>query len=208
MLLSVFNALGPISIPTPPTVALTEFFHTDTVASIHSLPVSGYLISSVWVYRCSCMQIMSILCSTADAVNSGSWPILFRVLTLNATICIVCLHFSSFCLSSVTDFLNTEAKAPTSTGRAPFFTHTKSNAVYVCGLSVGHGYLSMAVFILIYRSHSYRWAAVVPQSNWKSWALSHKTHTSRTKLGIALSGQRVYLHAFTSIMLLPMCSCI
>ena len=29
-------------------------------------------------------------------------------------------------------------------------------------LSVGHGYLSMAVFILIYRSHSYRWAAVDP----------------------------------------------
>ena len=106
MLLSVFNALGPISIPTPPTVALTEFFHADTVASVHPLPVSWYLISSVWVYRYSCMQIMSILCSTADAVSSGSWPILFRVLTLNVTICIVCLHFSSFCLSlsSVADF--------------------------------------------------------------------------------------------------------
>ena len=93
MLLSVFNALGPISIPTPPTVALTEFFHADTVASVHPLPVSWYLISSVWVYRCSCMQIMSILCSTADAVSSGSWPILFRVLTLNVAICIVCLIF-------------------------------------------------------------------------------------------------------------------
>ena len=52
-------------------------------------------------------------------------------------------------------------------------------------LSVGHGYLSMAVFILIYRSHSYRWAAVVPQLNWQSWALSRETHTSRTRLGIA-----------------------
>ena len=40
MLLSDFNALGPISTPTPPTVALTEFFHTDTVASVHPLPVS------------------------------------------------------------------------------------------------------------------------------------------------------------------------
>ena len=39
-LLSVFNALGPISNPTPPTVALTEFFHADTVASDHPLPVS------------------------------------------------------------------------------------------------------------------------------------------------------------------------
>ena len=29
MLLSVFSALGPISNPTPPTAALTEFFHAD-----------------------------------------------------------------------------------------------------------------------------------------------------------------------------------
>ena len=122
MLFSVFNALGPRSIPTPPTDALTEFFHADTVTSIHPLPVSWYLISSVCVYRCSCMQIISILCSTADAVSSDSWPILFRVLALNVAICIVCLHFSSFCLSlsSVADFSNTEARAPTSAGRAPF----------------------------------------------------------------------------------------
>ena len=117
-----FSALGPISIPTPPTMELTEFFHADTVASVHPLPVWWYLISSVCVYLCSCMQIMSILCSTAYAVSSGSWPILFRVLTLNVTICIVCLDFSSFCLSlsSVADFSNTEARAPTSAGRAPF----------------------------------------------------------------------------------------
>ena len=68
----------------------------------------------------------------------------------------------------------------------PLFTRVKSNAVYICGLSVGHGYLSMAVFILIYRSHSYRWAAVVPRSNLQSWALSCRVHTS--------------------IMLLPMCT--
>ena len=113
MLLSVFffNSLGPISIPNPPIVALTEFFQADTVA------VLWYLISSVWVYLCSCMQI---LCSMADAVSSGSWPILFRVLTLNIAICIVCLHFSSFCLSSVPDFSNSEARAPTSAGRTPF----------------------------------------------------------------------------------------
>ena len=40
MLFSVFNALGSKSIPTPPTVALTEFFHADTVASVHPLLVS------------------------------------------------------------------------------------------------------------------------------------------------------------------------
>ena len=55
------------------------------------------------------MHIMSILCSSADAISSGS------CLTLNVAICSVCLHFSSFdCLSSVADFSNTEA------GRAPF----------------------------------------------------------------------------------------
>ena len=30
MLLSDFNALGPISMPTPPIVALTEFFYADS----------------------------------------------------------------------------------------------------------------------------------------------------------------------------------
>ena len=176
MLLSVFNALGPISIPTPPTDALTEFFHADTVTSIHPLPVSWYLISSVWVYRCSCIQIMSILCSTADAVSSGSRLILFRVLTLNVAICIVCLHFSSFCLSW---FFEHWGQGSNLSRTRPFFTRAKSDAVYVCGLSMSHGYLSMAVFILIYRSHSYRWAAVVPRSNWQSWALSRKTQTFR-----------------------------
>ena len=140
MLLSVFSALGPISIHTPPTDALTEFFHADTVTSIHPLPVSWYLISSVWVYRCSCIQIMSILCSTADAVSSGSWPILFRVLTLNVAICIVCLHFSS--LSSVADFSNTEARAPTSAGRAPFFYPREER----CGLWMWFEYESWLSF--------------------------------------------------------------
>ena len=67
------------------------------------------------------MHIMSILCSTADAVSSVSCPILFKVLTLNVSICIVYLHFSSFCyLSSVADFSNTEARALTSAERASF----------------------------------------------------------------------------------------
>ena len=44
----------------------------------------------------------------------------------------------------------------------PFFTRAKSDAVYGSGLSTSHGYLSMAVFVLIYRSHSYRWASSSP----------------------------------------------
>ena len=185
-------------------MALTEFFHADTVTSDYPLPVSWYLISSVCVYQCSCLHIMSILCSTADAISSGSWPILFKVQTLNVAICTVGLHFSSFCcLSSAADFSNTEARALTSVEGAPFLPARRAMR-FMCGLSVGHGYLSMAVFILIYRSHSYRGAAVVPRSNWRSWALSRKTHTSRTRLGFAFGRQRVYSHTFTSIMLLPM----
>ena len=144
---------------------------------------------------------MSLLCSTADAVRSGSWPILFKVQTLNVTVCIVCLHFSNICcLSSVADF-RTRRPGHQPQQDTPRFTCAKSDAVYVCGLSVGHGYLSMAVFILNYSSDSYRGAAVVPRLNWRSWALSRVSHTSRTRtrIGIAFGRQKVYSHTFTSI---------
>ena len=135
MLFSDFKALGPISMPTPPTEALTEFFHADGVASVYPLPVSWYLISSLCVYLCSWMHIMSMLWSIADAVSSGSYPILFKILTLNVAICIVCLLYSNFCLSSVADFSNSEAKAPTSAGRAPFLpTRCNLDMWFDCGL--------------------------------------------------------------------------
>ena len=53
----------------------------------------------------------------AYAVSSSSSPILSQVPMLNVAICIVRLHFSNFCLSSVADFSNTEARS--STGHAP-----------------------------------------------------------------------------------------
>ena len=53
ILFSYFRACGPINIPTPPIVALIEFFHADAVASVHPLPVSCYLISSLCAYLCS-----------------------------------------------------------------------------------------------------------------------------------------------------------
>ena len=39
MLLSDFNAIGPISMPTPHIVALAEFLHANIVASVYPLPV-------------------------------------------------------------------------------------------------------------------------------------------------------------------------
>ena len=62
------------------------------------------------------------------------------------------------------------------------------------------GYLSMAVFILIYRSHSYRWAAVVPPIELTILSVKPQDSHVQEKLGIAHS------NTFTSIMLLPMCT--
>ena len=122
LLFSDFSARSPITIPTPPIVALTEFFHADAEINVHPLPVSWHLTFLLWIYLCSCVHIMSMLWSIAEAVSSGSCPILLKVLTLSVAICIVHLNFSYFCFSlkSVDDFLNTGAEAPTSSGRAPF----------------------------------------------------------------------------------------
>ena len=38
MLFSDFRTHGPISVPTPTTVALTKLFHADAVASVYPLP--------------------------------------------------------------------------------------------------------------------------------------------------------------------------
>ena len=48
----------------------------------------------------------------------------------------------------------------------PFFTRLKSDAVWKDVSGVGHSNLFMAAFILNYRSHPYRWAEVVPRSNY------------------------------------------
>ena len=55
MLFSDFRACGPISIPTHPIMALTEFFHADAETNVHPLPVLWYLISSLWMHLCSCI---------------------------------------------------------------------------------------------------------------------------------------------------------
>ena len=145
MLLSGFIALGPISMPTPPTVALAEFFHVDTVPSVYPLPVSWYLISTLCVYLCSCMHIMYILCSTANAVSCGSWPILF-----NVAIWIVCLHFSSFFLFELCSWFFEHCCPVSNLSRTSlFFTRAKSDAVYVCSLSVDILYIFTCLPILV-----------------------------------------------------------
>ena len=89
------------------------------------------------------MHTMSMLCSTADVVNSSSWPILFKVLTLSVAICTVRLHLSNFLhLSCVADFFNTGARTPT---LAECTSCLPARRTYV--LSDSHGNLLMAVFL-------------------------------------------------------------
>ena len=203
MLLSDFGAFGPISIPTPPIAALTGFFHVDTETNVHLLPVSWYLIFSLWMYLCSYMHIMSMLWSIT-AVRSGSWPILFKVLTLNVTICIALLHFSNFCfsLSCVTDFSNTEARAPTSAGPGPFLTARRAMRLgQVVWVWVRVIFRKLCFYS--HKSHPSRWVAVVPRSNslilavvpWDSYAQNLVSHCIDPSLGLS---------TFTSTMLLPM----
>ena len=160
MLFSDFRAPYPISIPTPPIMTLTDCFHP--------LSVSWYLISLLWMYLCSCMHIMSMLWSIAIAVSSGSWPIQFQVLTLNVTICTLRLYFSNFCftLSSGADFSNTGARAPTSAGRPPLFSHRVKTMWYGRVVSVWVTVFHGFVFFIIYWSHPYTWAAVIPRSKY------------------------------------------
>ena len=146
MLLSDFRPRGPISIPISLSRRWQIFFYADAETNVYPLPVSWYFISSsLWWYLCSCAHTMSRLWSIADAVSSGVWSILLKVLTLNVTICIVLLHLSNFCLclNTVADFSNSWARASV---ERTFFTRAKGDVVWTWRLSESHDNLSMAVF--------------------------------------------------------------
>ena len=120
MLFSEYRACGPISIPTPPIVALKEFFpwrHWDKRPSIASI-----VIFNIFAMNISGTHIMPMIIYVAGAVSLGSWLILFKVSTLNVTICIMRLHFTNFfSLSSVAYFFfSPGAKVSTCTGCALF----------------------------------------------------------------------------------------
>ena len=114
------------------------------------------------------MHIMSMSWSIAEVVSSGSWPILFKVLTLKVDSCIVLLHLSNFCFSlrSVADFSNTGARAPTSAGRAPFLLARREmrfeHVVWVWVMVI----FRCLCFILIHRHRFKRWVAEVPWLNY------------------------------------------
>ena len=94
----------------------------------HLLLVSRYFISSLWRYKylCFCTPVMSMLWSIAEAVCSGSWPILFKVLASNVDICIVLLSNFCVCWNSIAEISNTGARVPISARGAPFLPARKS----------------------------------------------------------------------------------
>ena len=63
---------------------------------------------------------MSTLWSAADAIRSGEWFILFKILRLHVAMLTMLLHLSDFGLGSEEDFLNTEARAPNLAEHAPY----------------------------------------------------------------------------------------
>ena len=153
---------------------------------------------------CVLVCILCLLWSITEAVSSGSWPILFNVLTLNVAICIVLFHFSNFCfsLSSVAYFSNTGPRAPPTAGCTSFLHARRAmrfGLVVWVWVMVIFRYL---YFILIYRSHPNGWAAVVPRSNYLILAVvSWDSSTPHLWGMLSLSSS-----AFTSKMLLPMAS--
>ena len=71
MLFSDFRACGPISIPTLPIVALTEFFHADAGASVHPIPES-------LCYVCICaLECILYLCYVLLPIQSALVIVLF-----------------------------------------------------------------------------------------------------------------------------------
>ena len=149
---------------------------------------------------------MSLLWSIADAVSSGSCPILFKVLTLNVVICIVHLHFSKFCFSlgSVADFSNTEVRAPTSAGRVPFLPVRRAmrfwQVVWVWVMVI---FRWLFLFLSIEAPLIDEQQEFPDRTIW-SWPLNRRIHTPWIGLGIAFNHQRVYPLTSTSTMLLPM----
>ena len=96
------------STPLPASVTISHSFNPSTVKVI----ISWYSSTGCTCYLHRCIsyfdspagsevniQHMSMLRCIAEAVSSGSLPVIFKVLILNDTICIMHLHVSNFVLA-------------------------------------------------------------------------------------------------------------
>ena len=148
ILFSDFKERGRRGIHKPPMTALTVFFYAYAEINVHPLPELWYFIfNSLWWYACSCMDNMPMLWSASDVIISGSWSIIFKVLTLSVAICMVLLHFSNICLglSNVACFSKTGTKVLISSkcfSCLPAWSGMRFGVMFF----ESHGYFSMATF--------------------------------------------------------------
>ena len=155
--LSDFRPRGPISTATFPSTQM------PIQMSIFCL-YCGILYLRYEGNPCSCTHTISILSSITDAISSGSWLILFKILTLNVAICIMHLNLSNFGFCSVADFLITGRTHPALPARKVMqFDHV----VWVWVLVI----FRWLCFILINRRHSNRWVTAVPRLNYLTLAV-------------------------------------
>ena len=114
-------------------------------------------------YLCSCMHIMSILCSVAHAVSLSSCPIRFNVLTLIVALRTVLLHLSNFCsglgLSSGADFSNNLSRTRL------LFYRVNGDVVWIFGWNENHDNLSIVLLYLMNKRNFYWWVAIVSLLN-------------------------------------------
>ena len=83
----------------------------------------------------------------ADAVSSGIWPIIIKVLTLSVAICPV-FEFRSW-------FFKHWGQNSNLSRRHPLLTRVKNDAVWIYGLSESHDNLSMPVFYVVNKWHPF-----------------------------------------------------
>ena len=107
--------------------------------NVRPLPVSYYFISPFWMYLFSCMHIVSMLWSIAEAVSSGRSSMSLFILFFCIWVIFVLVWGSQLIFGSLGPGLQTQREVL-------FFTSVKNDAVLTCGLSMIHGNLSMAMF--------------------------------------------------------------
>ena len=169
MLFSVFNVLGPISNPTPPTAALSFSMRIQWRATIHCQ------FRDIWYLRCACICVLvCILCHSY--VLRPMWLALVVVLFYLRFLRQMWLFVVFACILVV--LIVWALQLIFRTLRPGLQPQQDASLFYPreerCGLCMWFecgSWLSFdGCFILFYRSHSYRGAAVVPRSNYRSWA--------------------------------------
>ena len=200
MLFSDFKARGSVS--TSPMTAIDGGFacrYWDKRPSITSI-IIFFLVRYGSIYFF--MHMMFILCPAADAVRSGNWFTLFKVLKLNVTLWTVFLHLSNFgfglSLGSVADFSNTRTRALISVEPALCLL-TRRAIQFGLTIWIRVRIIFGRPFFLINKRRRYRWKQYFPNWSTRSWPLTCE---------LSLPWTELWIHPpyVTTTLLLPMVS--